>query len=692
MTPMNPMELLDAGLKATLVLGLAGLAALSLRRASAASRHLVWTLGVAAALVLPSLRALAPRWELPLLPAGLSASQGVGSAEGAARLAPGKVLSAAEAAPRASLSHSAPIPSERRTPTPSERDQKPFSLSSSAFPWPAISGATLLVMGWLLGAVVVAFPLVLGVVRTQWLGRRSPTFHRPEWTALVNETAARIGLTRPVRLLKGRAGSMPMAWGLLRPVVLLPEEAETWPEIQRRAVLTHELAHVKRHDCLTQALGHAACAFYWFHPLAWVAARRLRVERERACDDLVLRTGSNGPDYADHLLRLARSAGASGQPAWAAVAMARPSQLEGRLLAILDPSLDRGGPSRRNVLLTIVAATLLVVSLAGLEPWARPALAAVPPEALTSVEPEVAAALGQETAGPAAPQMEPTPEANEPTKATAASGAQQDPTPEPQPSAGGKMQPSQERVVAALSGALRDEDAEVRKEAVFSLGQLRAESSATALAGALGDAEGEVRAQAAFALGELRVASAVDALGKALASDSEAEVRQQAAFALGQIRAESAVPALMAALRDKEGEVRQQVCFALGQIRDPRAVSGLAAAVADSDAEVRQQAVFALGQLRAEEAAGPLTGALKDADAEVRQQAAFALGQLGSEKAVPALIAALKDASAEVREQAAFALGQVGDESASDALSAALKDAEADVRRQAAFALGQLAR
>ena len=451
-----------------------------------------------------------------------------------------------------------------------------------------------------------------------------------------------------------------MAWGLLRPVVLLPEEAETWPEVQRRAVLTHELAHVKRHDCLTQALGHVACAFYWFHPLVWVAARRLRVERERACDDLVLRTGSNGPDYADHLLRLARSAGTSGQPAWAAVAMARPSQLEGRLLAILDPSLDRGGPSRRNALLTVVATTLLVVSLAGLEPWARPALAALPPDSLALLEQEAAAPMSAVRPATAKEANAPT-QAYEPTEAAAASEPVQEPTPTADPSAGGKTPPSQERVVAALSGALRDEDAEVRKQAVFSLGQLRAAGSAAAVAGALGDQEGEVRAQAAFALGELRVAEAVDALNKALANDTEAEVRQQAAFALGQIRAESAVPALMAALRDKEGEVRQQ-------------------------------AAFALGQIRAEEAVGALTGALKDTDEEVRQQAAFALGELRSEKAVPALIAALKDASAEVREQAAFALGQVGDESASDALSAALKDVEADVRRQAAFALGQLAR
>ena len=377
MTPMNPMEILDAGLKATLVLGLAGLAALSLRRASAASRHLVWTLGLAAALLLPSLRAFAPRWELPLLPAHLVSSPAEDPAPATARPSVVAALPAEGMAPSAPVRHQGPSPVERERTTPA-----PSSPARSFLR----DGFTLLGLVWLAGVVTVALPLLLGVGRMRWLGRRSSTLEPPEWAALVDEIAERIGLTRPVRLLKGRAGSMPMAWGLLRPVVLLPEEAETWPDVQRRAVLTHELAHVKRHDCLTQALAHAACAVYWFHPLAWVAARRLRVERERACDDLVLRTGSNGPDYADHLLRLARSVGASGQPAWAAVAMARPSQLEGRLLAILDPSLDRGGPSRRNAVLTVAVAALLAVSLAGLEPWARPALAALPPDSLAPQE------------------------------------------------------------------------------------------------------------------------------------------------------------------------------------------------------------------------------------------------------------------------------------------------------------------
>lgn len=671
----TPIDLVVVGLKATLVLAMAGVVAGSLRRGAAATRHLVWTLGVVAALLLPTLRSLTPRWEMPLLPSSLRAAALAPSAPAALATAP-DVPVARAAVPAAAQTESLPSP---RPPAPASSSPRSFDVS------------TLLLSLWLAGALAVAASLVVAAARVRWLGRRARVLDSPAWSALVSDIALSLGLARPVRLLQGGPMTMPMAWGVLRPVVLLPPAADGWPESQRRAVLTHEMAHVKRHDCLTQAIAHAACSVYWFHPLVWLAARRLRVEREHACDDLVLKSGASGPDYADQLLQLARSARWSGQSLWTAVAMARPSQLEGRLLAILDPSLDRRGPSRRGMQLAVAAAGFLVVLLAGLEPWARPALAAHPVDQAYALAPQAAPS-------PASPTPERTaaraddggkpdqkydkrhePESDEPGNEADAVDLEE------------RVAPPSAQVVAALAGAVRDTDGEVRKEAVFSLGQLRASQGAAALAGALTDPDGEVRAQAAFALGQIRSEAAVGPLTQALA-DKEAEVRQQAVFALGQIRARSAVDGLVTALKDANEDVRQQAAFALGQIRDARAVSALGAALADPAAEVRQQAVFALGQIRAQEAVSPLIHALKDANEEVRQQAAFALGQIRSGDGLPGLVDALKDSSPEVRQQAAFALGQLRDERAAEALTAALKDSEAEVRRQAAFALGQITR
>ena len=169
-----------------------------------------------------------------------------------------------------------------------------------------------------------------------------------------------------------------MTWGWIRPVVLLPAEAASWTIERRRDVLLHELAHVRRRDCLTQTIARVACAIYWFHPLAWVAERRMRIERERACDDVVLLAGARASDYAGHLLEIARGLRVPRTAALAALAMARPSQLEGRLMAILDPGRNRRGPGRRMGLIALITATLLVVPLAALHLGARASATTAP--------------------------------------------------------------------------------------------------------------------------------------------------------------------------------------------------------------------------------------------------------------------------------------------------------------------------
>ena len=135
-----------------------------------------------------------------------------------------------------------------------------------------------------------------------------------------------------------------MTCGVTRPVILLPCAALTWDVSRMRVVLLHELAHIRRRDCLMHCVAQAALALHWCNPLMWMALARLRAERERACDDLVLVAGTRGSDYAEHLLDIARQFRRQGMEV-AAVAMARPSELEGRLLAILDPLRE---PSARR--------------------------------------------------------------------------------------------------------------------------------------------------------------------------------------------------------------------------------------------------------------------------------------------------------------------------------------------------------
>jgi hypothetical protein len=432
---------------------------------------------------------------------------------------------------------------------------------------------------------------------------------------------------------------MPMAWGLLRARVMLPADADAWPESRQRVVLLHELAHVKRRDCLTQFVAHLACAAYWFNPMVWVAARRLRAEREHACDDLVLAAGTRGSDYADHLLDIARSLRAGAWPTWSAVTMAHRSQLEGRLMAILDPALSRRSPTRGSAAIVAALAIVAVTSLAGVRPVARVAEAQGRPSSPSRPTPTPA------------PPPTPTPTplvVPTPTPAPLVVPAQVPtphvlPTPTPTPTPAPTISPSPLVVLndvqvpfavdpdvidRAITGAVTGVFAQGRQTVVSPPGAGSADPRVVAaLTAALKDEDKQVRAQALHTLTTMRAPIATDTyLG--LLKDPDAQVRQQAVSAIGRLRDPKHVDTLTVALKDENGQVREQAAFALGQIRDARAIDPLIATLKDTNPQVRQQAAFALGQLRDRRAIDPLIAALKDANAQVRQQAAFALGQI----------------------------------------------------------------
>jgi hypothetical protein len=134
---------------------------------------------------------------------------------------------------------------------------------------------------------------------------------------------------------------------MFRPAVLMPTGAADWPAGRQRVVLLHELAHVRRRDCQVQLVAHLALALHWFNPLAWWAVRRLRIEREHACDDHVLRSGARASDYADHLLQIARGL----LPA----------------AAILDPENPRRLPDRRTTMIATVTTFAMLLPLAAVQ-------------------------------------------------------------------------------------------------------------------------------------------------------------------------------------------------------------------------------------------------------------------------------------------------------------------------------------
>ncbi len=214
--------------------------------------------------------------------------------------------------------------------------------------------AILVVTVWAIGAGVGAMVLAAAFGRLRRIVSRAVPLRDGPWSRCARELTAAVGLQRPIVLLQTHTPDVLATWGLIRPRILLPSHAHEWSDARIHAVLCHELAHIQRHDWLTQIGAEAIRAIYWFNPVFWLACRRLRRESELACDDVVLRLGVPAGDYALHLLEVARSCRSSAIPVAAVMPMARPSTLERRIAAMLNPNLGRQALSRRAVAVTVV--------------------------------------------------------------------------------------------------------------------------------------------------------------------------------------------------------------------------------------------------------------------------------------------------------------------------------------------------
>jgi beta-lactamase regulating signal transducer with metallopeptidase domain len=324
----------DAWLKSLVVLAVASGLCLLLPRAAAATRHRIWFLAVASLPCLLMLACLPHFWHRPLWSVSTDINSG------------NQVSLTLNLAPVGKAGNSAVPVSPARTlaAAASHRsgNSQPFAARFSAT-WLAV-----VFVIWFFGALLCLMSVLLSHVRVMRLAREGLPLETTDWTLLLRQAGGALRLRRPVSLWQSIDNPMPLTWGWWRPVVLVPAEAAHWPPQRRRIVLLHELAHVKRWDCLTQTIARIVRALFWINPLIWLATRRMCVERERACDDLVLNGGCKASDYATQLVEIAQTY--QHIPQVAAIAMARSSQIKGRIAAIVDASR-----ARRSRPLTAVA-------------------------------------------------------------------------------------------------------------------------------------------------------------------------------------------------------------------------------------------------------------------------------------------------------------------------------------------------
>ena len=660
--------------KATLILVVALGITLAMQRASAGARHLVWLVTLAGLLLVPALTAWSP---IPLrilpptaksTPSLAPSDAGSVSIDGTGRADKAAVVVA---------------------PTASKGEVKSLSsigaeISSSS----VLSGLSIIVLVW--AAIVLAIAASLGyatLVLRRIVNRARP-LDTEDWLTPLWEVSDRLSLEEPPRLLRSEDAKMPFACGVFNATIVLPAECDSWSLDRRRAVLLHELAHVRRHDLVGHTLGRLACAVYWFHPLVWTAAKQLRSESERACDDLALACGARATDYAEHLLDIVTSVRRDATPS-VALAMARRKEFEGRMLAILDPELRHSSPTRKQSAILIGSLALISIFVGAAAPSPR-----------TSVH--VAASPISRSAELQLLSSQKTPEAKGyPDSREIIGGSKTHEKTETATTIATVTTQATQTVASSIGQVVEhavEQGATIIPQALLQALSQRTGKAAkdtderpVLLARILAtDTSASLRRIAAWGLSEYadrQVAS--DALANALRRDSDASVREMAAWALSDAdHSSTAVEALSAALRsDASTQVRATAAWALGNVGNRSSAEALAAALSDASVEVRKRAAWALGNSDLKQAPPALIALLSDKDPEMRELAAWSLFQIEDPAAIPALNAALaRETNKELQIAYIRALAAVGEKSV-DALKNLLESKDPEIRSIAVRAL-----
>ncbi|MFL5585662.1 MAG: HEAT repeat domain-containing protein, partial [Gemmatimonadaceae bacterium] len=558
----------------------------------------------------------------------------------------------------------------------------------------SLSRSSVAVLAWALVALI--FGLSYVARRLILVGRLGDRDVVPEGALLemLRELASEAGLRRTPRLTSTSRISSPIALGINE--ICVPDTALTDLDIeQQRSLLAHELAHLARRDPVWLGVASLIERIFWIQPLNRVANRQIARSAEFLCDDWAVRRTGSGIHLARCLAQVAEWIQAS--PLGVPVAgMAEERSLlvsrVDRLLAGVKPN----NRSRRGLALAAVAVLIAMIVIA-------PGVSGKSGSQLLADEAQKAEDTAVDETEPSTPAPSQSPAVA--SSASRESLAKQDTN-------------ADTGVVSALIERLQDEDADVRRAAAHSLGNLKDSRAVPGLIGALKDSDPKVRAAAAEALAEFEDSRAIaplvalindpstdvkqtalDALSHfedgvpsaaviRLLGDPDPEVRHKAAHLAGKLRDRSATSALARLVGDPSVDVRQAAIEAIGELKDPTAASAVMPALVDAKADVRQQAMNTLEELRAPIPEATLIGLMRDPDADVRQQAAHLAGERSIIGAIPTLRRLLEDPNGDVRESAVDALGNIADGAAYEALRVALTSKDAKVRRAAAEALG----
>jgi len=348
--------LLLAAVRGSIILLIAAIAATLLRSRPAALRHSIWSLAIASQLALPIVALMLPQRRIDFGPVGAAFTRAATTVTTAART-PTTEVPVNQSGPKG-----VPAP-------PSAGQQIPSGVNSLAQPAGISAGIALLTLLWGVGALLMLVRFGIGTVLVARETRRANRPVSREWVLLAGQIQDEMNLHRDAALLWGTRREVPYTWGILSPVVCLPSDADKWSIDRLRIVMIHELAHVERFDTFGEFIAQLALVIFWFNPLLWIAVRRMRTEREHACDDRVLMRGVKPSTYVEELVMMMKSIGSGNiAPGFGAIAMAQRTQFEARMFAVLDERADRHAVGRKSIFAAALGMVALVLIVASVRP------------------------------------------------------------------------------------------------------------------------------------------------------------------------------------------------------------------------------------------------------------------------------------------------------------------------------------
>jgi beta-lactamase regulating signal transducer with metallopeptidase domain len=345
-------------IKSTLVLSFAIFLVSLCRKQSASLRHFILSVSLIGLLIFPLLSTVHIGWKTELLPSWTTKT---------------KISSTVDVA---GINQSSKTMAVKMDNTPDE-SQNHGSKNVIQATRPGITNTRLwnlmkysLLVIWLSGLIFVLVRQIFGLYGAFKLTNEAEDLKSSFWCQLLNRFLEAVSVKKKVNLLQNKKVKVPLTWGWVKPVVIIPNDSIHWTSEQRESALYHELSHVKRGDFLVMMLARISLGLYWFNPLSWLVFQSMKKEQEKACDELVLKTGIKPSVYAANLLSIRRSMRMPWNPPAAVLGVMGKSQLNDRLLTILKQKFELKEVKMRTKIFFSVLVILTITFLGMARPSA----------------------------------------------------------------------------------------------------------------------------------------------------------------------------------------------------------------------------------------------------------------------------------------------------------------------------------